>query len=381
MRDLGVDPVGIEIMQGKGEFFAIKTHPLSAAAANILKQQMLAVGGECAVPREVATCQVESAAVILMGTRRHYERLIAELAHQYFGLKALSLELARFLENLNGRRLMYIGDRIIDLSARTYIMGILNVTPDSFYDGGQHQTIPTAVAHALQMEAAGADIIDIGGESTRPGAVEISAAEEIERVIPVVKALREKSQVLISVDTYKAEVAEQALAAGAQIINDISGLRFQPSLAQVIAKYNAGVVLMHIQGTPRNMQENPTYANLIDEILDYLKKSVDIALEAGIDPERIIIDPGIGFGKRLMDNYTILKYLAEFRSLGFPLLVGPSRKSFIGKVLDLPPEERLEGTLAAVSAAVLNGANFVRVHDVQATARVVKIIDQIKRAG
>jgi len=258
-------------------------------------------------------------------------------------------------------------------------MGILNVTPDSFFDGGKFVDLELALERALQLEAEGADIIDIGGESTRPGSIAISVQEELQRVIPIVEKLTAKTKVLISIDTYKAEVAKRALKAGAQIINDISGLRFDPEMAKVIAESGAAVILMHIQGTPRHMQDNPQYDNLIDEILDYLKKSSTIAMQAGIRADQIIIDPGIGFGKRLEDNYAILKYLSEFKSLGFPILVGPSRKSFIGKVLDLPPEERLEGTLAAVSAAVLHGANIVRVHDVQATVRAVRIIDRIIR--
>jgi dihydropteroate synthase len=381
MAAIGVDPAGIAIMQDKGAFLAIKTYPISAAAANILKQQMLAVGGECAVAKEVATCQIESAPAILLGTRRQYQRLIDELSQQYFGLKTLSQDLKVFLERIPGPMSISIGDRILNLAERTYVMGILNVTPDSFFDGGKFVDLELALERALQLEAEGADIIDIGGESTRPGSIAISVQEELQRVIPVVEKLRTKTKVLISVDTYKAEVAKRALKAGAQIINDISGLRFDPGMAKVIAESGAAVILMHIQGTPRHMQDNPQYDNLIDEILDYLRKSSAIAMQAGIRADQIIIDPGIGFGKRLEDNYVILKYLDEFKSLGFPILVGPSRKSFIGKVLDLPPEERLEGTLAAVSAAVLHGANIVRVHDVQATVRAVRIIDRIKRGA
>ncbi len=381
MAAIGVDPAGIAIMQDKGAFLAIKTYPISAAAANILKQQMLAVGGECAVAKEVATCQIESAPAILLGTRRQYQRLIDELSQQYFGLKTLSQDLKVFLERIPGPMSISIGDRILNLAERTYVMGILNVTPDSFFDGGKFVDLELALERALQLEAEGADIIDIGGESTRPGSIAISVQEELQRVIPVVEKLRTKTKVLISVDTYKAEVAKRALKAGAQIINDISGLRFDPGMAKVIAESGAAVILMHIQGTPRHMQDNPQYDNLIDEILDYLRKSSAIATQAGIRADQIIIDPGIGFGKRLEDNYAILKYLDEFKSLGFPILVGPSRKSFIGKVLDLPPEERLEGTLAAVSAAVLHGANIVRVHDVQATVRAVRIIDRIKRGA
>ncbi len=368
-------------MQPKGEFFAIKTYPISSPAANVLKQQMLAVGGECAVSRQVITCSAEAAPVILLGTRRQFARLIEELEPQYFGLAKLRQDLMDFIQRLNNEGPVGIGDRVFDLDAKTYIMGILNVTPDSFYDGGRYSSMDAAVEHALQMEAEGADIIDVGGESTRPGASGVSQAEEMQRVVPLIEKLRQRCSVPISVDTYKSAVAQAALEAGAQVVNDISGLRFDAQLAATVARYKATIVVMHIQGTPRDMQINPHYDNLIDEILQYLETSVTLALQAGVDTDRIIVDPGIGFGKSLEDNYTILKYLKEFKSLGYPLLVGPSRKSFIGKVLDLPPEERLEGTLAAVSVAALNGANFVRVHDVKAAMRALKIVDTIKKAG
>jgi len=267
------------------------------------------------------------------------------------------------------------GDQTLDLSRRTHIMGVLNVTPDSFSDGGKYYDVRAAVEHAVRMVEEGADIIDIGAESTRPGAEPVSAEQELRRILPVLEQLVKQVAVPISIDTYKATVAEAALQAGAHIINDISGLRFDPRMKDVVAKYQVPVVIMHIKGEPRNMQQRPYYDDLIGEIYDYLAGSIEMATAAGVGPGQIVIDPGIGFGKRLPDNYEILKRLHEFQGLHSPILVGPSRKSFIGRVLDLPPEQRLEGTIAAVVIAIQNGAHIVRVHDVRQIARACRIAD------
>lgn len=258
-------------------------------------------------------------------------------------------------------------------------MGILNVTPDSFSDAGQYQEVDKAIAHALQMAEDGVDIIDIGGESTRPGARPCSLREELLRVIPVIKGLAKRISLPISIDTYKAEVAKRALEEGAAMVNDISALRFDPKMAEVVARYNVPVVLMHIQGSPQKMQENPQYQDIIGEISLYLKEAIKRAQEDGIKREMIIIDPGIGFGKRLEHNLEILARLREFSYLNAPILVGSSRKSFIGQVLDLPVEERLEGTAATVAISILNGAHLVRVHDVKAMKRVSRMSDAIVR--
>lgn len=266
-----------------------------------------------------------------------------------------------------------------DFSARTYIMGILNVTPDSFSDGGVYLDKERAVEHALRMQEEGADIIDIGGESTRPGAEAVPVKEEIRRVIPVIEILAKRLKIPISVDTYKASVAEVALSAGATMVNDISGLRFDPEMPEIVVRHRVPVVIMHIKGTPRDMQINPTYRALIPEIKDYLMEGILIAQRAGIPDNMIIIDPGIGFGKTWEHNLEILRSLNEFRTLKKPLLLGPSRKSFIGKVLgDLPVTERFEGTAAAVAIGILNGANIIRVHDVKAMVRVARVVDAIK---
>lgn len=266
-----------------------------------------------------------------------------------------------------------------DLGQRTLIMGILNVTPDSFSDGGLYLAKEAAIDRALTMASEGADIIDIGGLSTRPGSEEILIEEELRRVVPVIEALRARLSIPISIDTYRAEVAEESLRAGADIVNDISGLRFDPKMKDVVSRYKVPVVIMHIKGTPRDMQKNPTYQDLILEITDYLKEGIRMAKEAGISEEMIIIDPGIGFGKTLEHNLEIIRNLSSFKDIGRPILIGPSRKSFIGKILDdAPPSERLEGTLSAISIAVFNGANIVRVHDVKEASKAVRIAHALR---
>ncbi|RJQ50946.1 MAG: dihydropteroate synthase [Nitrospiraceae bacterium] len=267
-----------------------------------------------------------------------------------------------------------------DFSQRTYIMGILNVTPDSFSDGGLFFNKNTAVNHALRMQDEGADIVDIGGESARPGAERISVREEIRRVVPVIEAIAHRIKIPVSIDTYKSEVARAALSAGASIVNDISGLRFDKKMPEVVAGHKVPVVIMHIQGTPRNMQKAPVYKALIPEIMDYLRCGIEIARNAGVDDNKIILDPGIGFGKTVEHNLEIIKRLNKFTGLEKPILLGPSRKSFIGKISgDLPVTERLEGTAAAVAVGIFNGASIIRAHDVKEMVRVARVADAIKR--
>ncbi len=273
----------------------------------------------------------------------------------------------------------------LNLGNRTCIMGILNVTPDSFSDGGKFFNFQHAINRAKQMVEEGADIIDIGGESSRPNAAPVSAAEEIRRVVPVVEELVKHIDVPISVDTVKAEVARRALDAGAAIINDITALTGDPDMAKVVADYDVPVVLMHMKGTPGTMQNNPSYEDPVGEISAYLTEAIARAEAAGIAREKIIVDPGIGFGKTLGHNYTILKHLKNFEALGVPILMGTSRKSFIRKTLEengreVPMEEIELGTQATVSASILGGAHIVRVHDVKATATTVRITDNIATA-
>ena len=259
----------------------------------------------------------------------------------------------------------------------TLIMGILNMTPDSFSDGGQFKSHNKAIDHALKMVEEGANIIDIGGESTRPGAESVQLEEELSRTIPIIEAIRLKSDCLISIDTYKSKVAKAALAAGADMVNDISGLTFDHNMASLVAKRNVPVIIMHIKGKPGDMQKNPNYDNLIKEIKAFFEVQIAIAKRARIDSGNIILDPGIGFGKRLEDNFEIIRELGQISTMGYPVLLGPSRKSFIGFTLDLPVEERIEGTLASITAGVINGARIVRVHDIRATRRTLTITEKI----
>jgi dihydropteroate synthase len=284
------------------------------------------------------------------------------------------------MDTLHKDFILRCGPYTLNLSRRTHIMGILNVTPDSFSDGNAYLEPAQAVIHAKQMVAQGADIIDIGGESSRPGSESITPQAELDRIMPVLEGVLQEVDVPVSIDTYKAEVAKAALESGAHIINDISGLRFDPDMAPVIARYGAPVVIMHIKGTPKDMQRNPIYESLIEEIIEYLKQGIELACAAGIDPDQIVIDPGIGFGKTVQHNLQILNRLSEFSVLGKPVLVGTSRKSFIGQILGLPVEQREEGTAASVSCSILNGAHIVRVHDVAKMAQVVKLTDAIKQA-
>jgi len=260
-------------------------------------------------------------------------------------------------------------------------MGILNITPDSFSDGSLYLDKKNAVQKGLQLIEDGADILDIGGESTRPGSDPVTAEEEKKRIVPVISEIREKTDALISVDTTKSEVLKSALDAGADILNDISGMRFDPKIGELASKKDIPVIIMHMKGTPRNMQESPEYGNVIQEIKAFLEQRVTDALTAGIKKNKIIIDPGIGFGKRLKDNLKIISNLSAFNELGFPILIGVSRKSFIGDLLDLSPEKRIEGTIASSLISILQGAHILRVHDVSSLKKAVIVAEAIMKEG
>jgi len=251
----------------------------------------------------------------------------------------------------------------------------VNVSPDSFYDGGRHFSAEKAVEHGLRLAGEGADIIDVGGQSSRPGSQPVSEDDELERVVPVIRKMREEWDGPVSVDTCRARVAEEALAAGATMVNDITAFSAEPRIAEVTARAGAAAVLMHMRGTPATMQQDTAYDDLMGELAFFLGAAVDRALAAGVGGDQIAIDPGIGFGKTTEHNLAILRRLPELAVLGRPIMVGPSRKSFIGNVLDLPVEERLEGTLAAVAYAVVQGARILRVHDVRPTVRVARMVE------
>lgn len=371
---VGADPVGVGLMAPKAVHRVLKISGLNPRQANILKQEMLARGGEAAVHRGVIEGAVEATEVILMGTVKQLESLVAKLKAQPFGLAALAEEIRRVLTNLEGRKVRRLDcrGRELVLGERTLVMGILNVTPDSFSDGGKFSDPDRAVERAHRMVEEGADIIDLGGESTRPGYTPVPLEEELRRVMPVLERLVQEVSVPISVDTTKAEVARQALECGAHIINDQWALRADPEMAGVVARYGAPVVLMH-------NQRGTEYRDLMGDMVQFFQESIGLAGAAGIPREKIIIDPGIGFGKTVEQNLEVLARLEELSCLGLPVLLGTSRKSVIGKTLDLPVDQRLEGTAATVALGIAAGADIVRVHDVKEMVRVARMTDAIVR--
>ena len=328
----------------------------------------------------IITGQKKFSDVILFANLRQLERIGERLSYQPFNGGKLGKEIIGLVKRYQPKYLnLKIGNKIFDFTKRTYLMGILNITPDSFSDGGRYLDTDRAIGRAEVIEAEGADLIDLGAESTRPGSKPITPKEELKRLIPVLKIIRKKLKIPISVDTYKSEVAKIVLHEGANMINDISGLNFDKAMPKIIAKFDVPCIIMHIKGKPKSMQKNPHYKDTMAEIYDYLTHSMNQAQAGGINPKKIIIDPGIGFGKRLEDNYTILRRLPELKSLGRPIMVGPSRKSFIGMTLNLPVGERLEGTIAASIIAIMQGANLLRVHDVAQVKRAALMTDAIKK--
>ena len=388
LERVGAQWPGQQIISQKATFLPIRLERLSCVAANVLKQEMLARGGDCAVHKDCVTLEREESGVLLVGTRPQYEDLIAKLRQQGFGLPAIATQLSDLLANLDApRKPFQAGPYTLALGERTLVVGIINVTPDSFSGDGL-DNLDAALSQAKRMKQEGANILDIGGQSTRPGSDPVPVEEELRRVIPLIQSLSAPGGVPlpISIDTTRAEVAEAAIKAGAHIINDISGLRDDLAIAEVAAKHNAGLVLMHIQGTPRTMQQNPHYDDLLGEVIQYLREGIDKALACGVKKERIWVDPGIGFGKTQEHNLELLKRLGELKSLGCPILVGTSRKGFIGRILaqsmggnSPPPQERVIGTGATVALSIANGADIVRVHDIAHAVQVARIADAIVR--
>jgi len=386
MKRVGAEWEGIERMTRKAECFVVKVHGLRTPAVLILKEEMLAKGGDCAIHRDAITHKVERSDCLLMGTEKAFAHVLADLRAQPFELARLADEIETALEN--SKRAVPLtppDDELPDrlrpfyssLRVRTVIMGILNVTPDSFSDGGLYADAADPIAHGVMMVEEGADVIDVGGESTRPGAEPVSAEEEMRRVVWVIETLARETQVPISVDTYKPEVAHAALSAGASIINDITGLADE-RMRTLAAERKAPVIIMHMQGTPRSMQENPVYDDVVSEIMAFMRERIASAVEAGLPREYIILDPGIGFGKTAEHNLEIIRKLGDFKSLGLPILIGTSRKAFIGKALGgVPPTERIFGTAATVAVGIMNGANIIRVHDVKEMSQVARMTDAV----
>lgn len=383
MRQIGTDVHGVSLMKNKMVHYTLRVGPLPARAANIVKQEMLSVGGDAAVARGVIDCSAPDGAVLLSATRKQFRRFMQKMRAQPFSLPQLAEQIRKVISHYETSRPLTFSCRSIqaDLRRQTLVMGILNVTPDSFSDGSLFQHKEAAVKQALKMISEGAQIIDVGGESTRPGAAKVALDEELERVIPVIEAIRAaRNDIPISIDTYKSQVASEALKAGADMVNDISGCHFDADMAKIVSQAEAYLCLMHIKGTPDNMQKNPEYEDVLKEIMDFLQESIDIALEQGVAREKLIVDPGIGFGKNLGHNLTILRHLREFQAFGLPVLIGTSRKSFLGKLTGREVDNRLAGTVASVAQAAWNGANIVRVHDVEATKDAVLVIDALRNA-
>ncbi len=379
MRKIGVSPYGIKEMLPKSIPLLIKLGSIDFRAANILKQEMLSLGGEAAIPRGALDGSQKEIPVMLIGNQKIFFQLLAKLLLQPFGLKKIGAEVDLALKKYSDREFTIGGNHLnLKLGKKTCLMGILNLTPDSFYDGGKFNSLDRAIRRAEEMVAEGAGIIDVGGESSRPGARPISIKEELQRVIPVIKGLRKRIKKPISIDTYKSEVARMALDSGASIVNDITALRGDKEMARVLGQKGAPVILMHMQGLPQTMQKKPVYRSVVSEIISFLGNRIKKAIEDGISFNKIIIDPGIGFGKTVEHNLEIFRRLREFKILGRPILVGPSRKSVIGKILNLPPEERLEGTAALVACSILNGVQIVRVHDVKEMIQVARMAEAIK---
>ncbi|WP_224360916.1 dihydropteroate synthase [Hyalangium versicolor] len=319
---------------------------------------------------------------MLTGRREQFERLITA-AKADPQLSELAGALTQALGSVTAPAPLTLGGRTFTFGARTYVMGVVNVTPDSFSDGGRYAATDAAIAHGLRLAEAGADVLDVGGESTRPGSLPVPAEEELERVLPVIEGLRARTQVPISVDTTKAAVAREVLKAGTSLINDISGFHFDPELPRVVAEARAACCLMHIQGLPQSMQQSPHYDDILDEVLAFLEEGVARAVAAGMARESILVDPGIGFGKTLGHNLFLLRRLHDLRVLGLPVLVGTSRKGFLGTLTGgKPAAERLAATLGSVAAvAALGGADFVRVHDVAETRDALAVADALRAAS
>ncbi len=371
---------GIRIMLPKAQFRIVKIKDVSVTSANIIKQDMLSFGGEAATSRGTIDHSAKKTDVLIFGTIQQIRSLASKLKKQYFGLKDIAYGIEEALNNFDAEpKPLKIGKKLLNFSKRTYVMGILNVTPDSFSDGGKFINFSDAVAHGKKMIEDGADIIDVGGESTRPGAASVTEAEEIARVVPVIRELSKIKGAAISIDTMKSKVAEAAIKAGASMINDVSGLRFDKRMASLAARKKVPVIVMHMLGNPRTMQKDPAYDDLIPDIISYLQNCITIAIKGGVKKSGIIVDPGFGFGKTVAHNLEILKRLRELKVLGCPVLIGTSRKSTIGAILDLPPDRRMEGTAATVAASIAGGANIIRVHDVSEMLRVARMCDAIYR--
>ena len=382
---IGADRRSFPYFAAKDGTLLLAAKGLDVRAANALKQEMLSRGGDIIVHKRTIDCGVTHTDALLMGTPGQFSRLLEKLGSMpYWGLDEFMMALDSALRNARRHswEMPLPGGRHLSLGGRTLIMGIVNVTGDSFFPGSRRLNPEDAVRTALDFFEQGADLVDIGGESTRPGAPDVSPEEEMTRVIPVISEIRRlKPDCILSIDTRKAPVARAAVDAGADIVNDVSGLRFDPEMSRTLSRLRVPVVLMHSRRDPATMQESPAYSHVVSDVWEELGQVLDNALRAGIDREAVILDPGMGFAKDASHNLSLLKHLNAFKTLGRPLLVGHSRKSTIGQVLSLPsPSDRLEGTLAITALCAWQGIPIVRVHDVKENCRVARMVEAIRGA-
>ena len=382
LASIGAHADSLPIFAHKAEIIPFKLLGVRTPAANIIKQEMLAVGGDAVTPVGAVTCDAKYVDILLLGTLKHYKVLLKKLAQMpYFGIPqaAIDLEMALTPQKLcttlaDGRVLTY---------EKMCVMGILNVTPDSFYEGSRVPAREELVERAGRMLAAGAGVLDIGGESARPGSDSVDGEEERRRVVPAIAALRKAyPDAVISIDTYRADTAEAAIAAGADIINDISAMEADPRMADVVVATKAPIILMHMRGTPKNMQQNCEYKDVVQEVAVYLAQRAQLLRERGVSADKIILDPGIGFAKNVEQNLLLMRDLKALTSFGYPVLLAASRKSTLGAVLGgVPAEQRLEGTIATSLQAIYAGAQMVRVHDVEENVRAIRTLEAILRGS
>lgn len=380
MVRLHVDPGGVAIMTDKTSALCVRLFDIPCGAANILKQNLLSAGGDAAVPRGCVSCKFPTTDVIFIATRRQLKRALSCLHGQPFKLHEMAERILSSLAQYDAPPAEWgIRDGAMPLD-RPCVMGILNVTPDSFSDGGAYPTPDAAVARARQMIDEGADIIDVGGESTRPGAKRVAHDEEIARVTPVIATLARETRVPLSIDTRNAAVARAALEAGARIVNDVSALG-DPGMAEIAKEFDAGIVLMHMHGAPDTMQDEPLGADgIVETVARALDERIAAARAAGIEQGKIAVDPGIGFGKTLEANERLVNRLDAFRSFGMPVLIGVSRKRFIGERTEQEPPARMAGSLAANVVAAMRGAQIIRTHDVRETRDALAVVAALKTA-
>ena len=398
LEHLGVYKASVAILLGKGQIVPLKALHVRTPAANIIKQEMLAAGGDCATPGTAITCAVSHVDILLLGNQKHYKTLLFKLKQMpYFGIPDIVADLERYLAAVPKRTVLADGRTLCYDSVK--VMGIINVTPDSFYAGSRIQDIDAVLKQAERMLAEGAAILDIGGESTRPGSEPVTAEEERTRVLPAVNSIKKAfPESIISVDTYRAALAKEAMEQGGDIINDISAMTADDAMIDVVAQTKAPVILMHRKGISKDMQQQCDYKNVVQEVTEYLLGRAACLQERSIGPDKIILDPGIGFAKNDEQNLRLIQNLNALTVNRYPVLLAASRKTTIGNVLGaeiaeaksvagnvpgtvttLPPEERLEGTLAATAAAVYAGANLVRVHDVKENVRLIRMLEAIRK--